>query len=210
MQAFHFDVVDSTNERAKRILQSGEIRGPAYVLAREQTHGKGSRGREWLSPRDAGIYLSIVDVREPPPLCSDVILTDFTLAAGVACAEAIAGTVGVDVKLKPINDLFVRGRKVGGILTEAVIEQDRARAIVIGVGINLHEADRPLPEGQPAAISLAEAACRLIPSADVHRLTDTVIRNVRKWSAMVWAGECETVQTAWNKHRTGTGVGINH
>ena len=66
MQSFHFDTVDSTNEAAKRMIRSGELRQPAYLLALEQTAGRGSRGRRWASPKDAGIYLSVVEFpREP-------------------------------------------------------------------------------------------------------------------------------------------------
>jgi len=117
MQSFHFDTIDSTNEAAKRMIEAGRLNGPGYLLAREQTGGKGRHGRIWLSPRDAGIYRSVVEL---PGRTVGTQATMFTLAAGVACVEALKETTGVEVKLKPINDLYARGAKLGGILTEAV------------------------------------------------------------------------------------------
>ncbi|MDO8632258.1 MAG: hypothetical protein Q7R41_17375, partial [Phycisphaerales bacterium] len=136
MQAFYFDSVDSTNDQAGRLLREGRIGDSAYVVARGQSAGKGNRGRKWASPDDAGIYLTVVDRPahsddDPRALnpAAPVLLHMFTRAAGVACAEMLRERTNVDVRLKPINDLYVDGRKLGGILTEAVIEQGCIRAL---------------------------------------------------------------------------------
>ncbi len=63
----------------------------------------------------------------------------FTLAAGVACAETVATLTGLSIQLKPINDLYVEGRKLGGILTESLISENRCKALITGIGINLRE-----------------------------------------------------------------------
>ena len=63
----------------------------------------------------------------------------FTLAAGVACAETVAALTGLTIQLKPINDLYVEGRKLGGILTESLISENRCKALITGIGINLRE-----------------------------------------------------------------------
>src|SRR3990167_6325862 len=118
-QVFHFDSVDSTNDVAKRLIADGQIHGRAYIVAREQTAGRGQRGRPWLSPRDAGIYLTTVDF---PNALPTPVTNLFTLGAGIACIEALRRCTGVDVYLKPINDLYVGHAKLGGILTEAVID----------------------------------------------------------------------------------------
>ena len=155
MQAFALDTVDSTNEQAKRLIRGGELREAGYVLAREQTAGKGSRGRFWFSPKDAGIYLSVVEI---PRQRHAISTTLFTLAAGVACAEALRRTACIDVRLKPINDLYIDGAKLGGILTETVIRDGSPEAIITGVGINVRRIDRPLsnptappPCGRPSS-----------------------------------------------------------
>lgn len=159
MKGFHFDTIDSTNAAAKRMLGSGEIDADAYVTAREQTAGRGSRGRVWLSPRDAGLYLSVIHVPQPALPTDSVDLTLVTLAGGAACAEFLA-RFDAEIRLKPINDLIVDGRKLGGILTEAQIERGAVKALIVGIGINLRPADRILTDGGLAPICLAEATAR--------------------------------------------------
>jgi biotin-(acetyl-CoA carboxylase) ligase len=71
---------------------------------------------------------------------SEIPLTPlFTLAAGVACAETVASLTGLSIQLKPINDLYVEGRKLGGILTESLISENRCKALITGIGINIRE-----------------------------------------------------------------------
>ena len=83
-QAFYFDSVDSTNEAAKRLIHDHRIHSPAYVVAREQTAGRGQRGRLWLSPRDAGVYLTVVDF---PDSTAAPAPQDFTLGPAHAVRE---------------------------------------------------------------------------------------------------------------------------
>jgi biotin-(acetyl-CoA carboxylase) ligase len=197
--AFEVGAVDSTNLEAKRLLEAGRISGPAYILAREQTAGRGSHGRSWVSPRDAGIYLSIVDVPTAPTLPD---LTLFTLAAGVACAAVLRDTTGVDVRLKPVNDLYADGRKLGGILTETVVERGVAVFVITGIGINVRSANRPVgPDtAEPVALQSLMPAyefAHIDPCSIVRKLCREVLRLNRT----VWAGDENTVRRAWNNFR---------
>ena len=198
-QAFYFDSVDSTNEAAKRLIHDHKIHSPAYVVAREQTAGRGQRGRLWLSPRDAGIYLTLVDF---PDSTAAPASQDFTLGAAHACVEALRQCAGVDVFIKPINDLYVGRRKLGGILTEVVMEGDFIRALLTGIGINVRRAPRPLPRDAPEPISLQE----LIPPAqfsyfDGRHLVTEVVRRVLNSNAVVARGDVLQVQREWERHR---------
>lgn len=197
LQIFSLDSVDSTNETAKRLLREGKLtRG--YVVAREQTAGRGQRGRAWSSPRDAGIYVSIVDRPDRP--AGD--LTLYTLAAGVACVEAIRDLTGMTVAIKPINDLYAQGCKLGGILTEAVIEQGRTQALITGVGINVRRCDHALVEAKAEAISLQE----LLPVSafayfDPGGLVRSVVRQVLEWNAIAAEDDGRSVRVAWERFR---------
>lgn len=202
MQVFHFDTIDSTNLQAKRLVAEGRIAATALVTAREQTAGRGSRGRSWLSPRDAGLYLSTVDVRAGDPA---VDLTLFTLAAGVACVEVLRETTGVDVAIKPVNDLFVDGRKLGGILTEGVVERQIVRAVVTGVGVNVRSVSRPV--GADAAEPVALQALMAAP-AFAHLDLETVVlqlaQRVLEWNQLVWRSDVERVRAAWAPYTIAT------
>ena len=86
MQAFYLDTVDSTNDLARSMLRDGKIHGAGYIVARQQTAGRGNRGRTWLSPLDAGIYLTVID---RPRIGATSELHAFTRAAGIACVETL-------------------------------------------------------------------------------------------------------------------------
>lgn len=141
-QYLEFPELDSTNEEAKRLLQAEALRGPAIIRAHHQTAGRGTHGRAWISPAGAGLYFSVVHpfsfwVDMPPALVPITPL--FTIAAGVACAESIRELTGLELQLKPINDLYVNGRKLGGILVESLISQSQCQALITGIGINVFE-----------------------------------------------------------------------
>ena len=199
MQLLRFDRVDSTNEEAKRLLSRHELSDGGFVIAREQTAGRGSRGRTWHSPRDAGIYLSLVEM---PLRRVTRLVTLHTLAAGVACAEVLERTAGVQVALRPVNDLCVEGRKLGGILTEAAVEAGNLRSLVVGVGINLRKAPRPVEAGSMEPVSLEEilppeALRRLKPGAIVAAL----VTSLSAWNQLAADREIETIKSAWERRK---------
>jgi biotin-[acetyl-CoA-carboxylase] ligase BirA-like protein len=141
-QLFQHVELDSTNEEARRQLQAGALNQLSIIRAASQTAGRGTQGRQWISPAGAGLYFSIVHpfwaLAEMPP--EDIPLTPiFTLAAGVACAETIRELTGLQIQLKPINDLYVENRKLGGILVESLITQNQCKALITGIGINVLE-----------------------------------------------------------------------
>ena len=143
-----YDALDSTNDEAKRLLHANALNGLTVIRAECQTAGRGTQGRVWASPQRAGLYFSIVHPfmlsarnEDSNPL-PDIPLTPvFTLAAGIACAETLETLTGQTIQLKPINDLMVEGRKLGGILTESLISENRCRALITGIGINVFRHD---------------------------------------------------------------------
>lgn len=151
----HLATVDSTNEAARRLLAEGGITGLTCITADEQTAGKGTRGRIWCSPRGAGLYLSIV---HSAAVCVLPVTDFYTQAAGVACAEVLHKLYGLDIRIKPVNDLYVDGKKLGGILTESLLRENKLQAVITGIGINTRECERKLagenahPDIQPVSL----------------------------------------------------------
>jgi biotin-[acetyl-CoA-carboxylase] ligase BirA-like protein len=130
-----FDSLDSTNEEAKRLLNREAIHTPHIICAKAQTAGKGTQGRKWISPEGAGLYFSIV---HPSEALQVTPLTPLlTIAAGLACATTIAELTQLKIQLKPVNDLYLEGRKLGGILVESLISGGQCRGIITGIGINI-------------------------------------------------------------------------
>lgn len=192
-----YDALDSTNDEAKRLLAAGRIIEPAYVIAREQTAGRGTRGRSWASPRDAGVYLSLI---VPRPGAAAHPPTLFTLAAGVACVEALAETAGVTVALEPINDLCVDGGKLGGILCEATIEADAVTGLVMGVGINVREATRPGVD-QPVRTLEAVLGPERFGRLDDAALVASIVTRMVSWTRIAAGGDEPRVRRAWERHK---------
>lgn len=137
-----WDQIASTNDRAIELAKDGAPEG-IVVLARQQNAGRGRHGRSWVSPRDSGIFLSII-LRPKIDLASMPLLS---FAGGVAAAQAINNVAGLRIGLKWVNDLVHDGKKLGGILAEMPGAQETAKyandgwvlpqAVVIGFGINL-------------------------------------------------------------------------
>lgn len=135
--------VDSTNNVLKALASDG-YKGDCVCISEEQTAGKGRRGRSFFSPKNTGIYISFL-------LHPDVPISDasmFTTIAATAEAKALEKVSGYPVDIKWVNDIWMRGKKVSGILTEAStsIEDGSLEYIVVGIGINLYEPEGGFPE----------------------------------------------------------------
>lgn len=145
--------IGSTNSEAKRLACDGADHATTVVAA-EQTEGKGRLGREFFSPANSGIYMSMVLKLEVQ--ISDAIL--ITTAASVAVCRAIEQiSPQLLPQIKWVNDIYVDDKKVCGILTEAVtsFESGTIESIILGIGINFNTAREQFPpELQKTATSL--------------------------------------------------------
>lgn len=129
-----FDTIDSTNEEAKRQWKvNGQA--PHLFVSDAQTAGRGRRGRDFYSPKETGLYMSLL--LQPKTGLEDAI--HITTATAVVVAKILKKFTGADVGIKWVNDLYLNSRKVCGILAEAVMEADQTvtPAVVVGIGINL-------------------------------------------------------------------------
>lgn len=130
--------VDSTNTRAMALAAEGTTY-PAAVVAGEQTAGRGRMGRRFYSPKDKGIYLSII-IR--PAMSTEASLL-ITSAAAVAVAQSIRSICGLDAGIKWVNDIYLGGKKICGILTEGIadFESGQISQLIVGIGINCSSSD---------------------------------------------------------------------
>ncbi len=146
-----FKTIDSTNSYAKRLLsECGNLRNPdgtltqagkkyhkSIFLAESQTAGRGRLGRTFVSPEKTGIYLSLIyapegGITEPAKL---------TAFSAVALVRVIKRLYKIDAKIKWVNDIFIGGKKICGILTEgsANFETGLIEAAVVGIGVNISD-----------------------------------------------------------------------
>ena len=139
LPVYVYQSIDSTSNECKRRLSQGEER--CLVLAVEQTGGRGRRGKAFFSPGGAGLYMSLAMPMDMA-LSSAVGVTAY---AAVCVASAIREVTGRRCGVKWVNDLYLDGKKVCGILSEAVagLEAGAVGSVVIGVGVNLHPSAVP-------------------------------------------------------------------
>ena len=130
------DTVDSTNTYAKELAKKGD--GPAFVIARSQFGGRGRLGRSFDSPSGAGIYLSYLF---KPGIPCEMIST-LTPQAALAVSECVDRLTGARTGVKWVNDVYLGGKKICGILTEGSISPEgEIDYAIVGIGINLYKRD---------------------------------------------------------------------
>lgn len=161
-----YDTLESTNRTAKLLALEGAAHG-TLVLAGGQTAGRGRLGRSFASPAGKGVYCSVV-LRPPLPAAN---AQTATIGAAVAVCRAVQMLCGLELAIKWVNDLYYRGKKVCGILTEAGtdLESGQLEWLVVGIGLNLTTSPADWPEelartagslypGGPAPVSRAVLA----------------------------------------------------
>jgi len=142
---YHFFKTDSTNRVALELGHAGEPEG-AVVLAEEQTAGRGRAGRVWHSERAAGIYVTLLLRPRIAPVQASLL----TMMAGLSAHAAIQAQTGLAVDIKWPNDLLIRGKKAGGILTEMHAEPGQVRFVIVGLGLNVNQEKFPSELGSVA------------------------------------------------------------
>ncbi|MCR4943324.1 MAG: biotin--[acetyl-CoA-carboxylase] ligase [Clostridium sp.] len=139
----YYKELESTNKTAKELALKGEKHG-TVIVSEKQTAGRGRMGRNFFSPGNTGIYMSII--LKPELSVSDSVL--ITTAASVAVCRAIEKVTGINAKIKWINDIVLNNKKICGILTEAStdFESGTVSYIILGMGINFKTPEEGFPE----------------------------------------------------------------
>ena len=133
-----YNVIDSTNTRAKQLAELGEEEG-TLIIAERQTSGKGRRGRQWDSGAGTGIYMSMI-LR---PVIEPSSVPGITLVAALAVVSAARQFCNVETFVKWPNDIVLDKKKICGILTEMSSEMDYINYVVVGIGINANNEHFP-------------------------------------------------------------------
>ena len=136
--------IGSTNDYLREKAAQGKGEGYA-VVAGAQTRGKGRTWRSFYSPADTGIYLSLL-LR--PKDCGPAQAVKFTTMAAVAACEAIEKVSHRSPQIKWVNDIYIDGKKVSGILTEASVslENGSLEYVLLGIGINVYPPEKGFPQ----------------------------------------------------------------
>lgn len=154
-----FDSVDSTNLVLRKLANEGAAEG-TVVIAAEQTGGRGRKGRSFYSPQGTGVYVSLL--LKPKIAPDDATL--ITTTAAVAVCSAVEALSGEPASIKWVNDVFMRGKKICGILTEGSFDMESGQFeyAILGTGINVLEPD----DGFPAELRDIAGSVLISPAPD--------------------------------------------
>lgn len=138
-----FKSLPSTNTKAKEEAILNAVHG-TVIFSDEQTSGRGRFGREFFSPADSGIYMSII-LKPNLNLSSSVLVTT---AAAVGVLKALDKFTDEKSQIKWVNDIYINGKKVCGILTEAVtdFESGTVESLIVGIGLNVKTKTEDFPD----------------------------------------------------------------
>jgi len=155
--------IDSTSSECRRLLAEGET--CCLVAAESQSAGRGRQGKSFFSPAGRGLYMSLLFAP-----AGGIPATDgFTSYAAVAVRRAVCEICGIDCGIKWVNDLYVGGKKVCGILSEAV-----GKSLIVGIGVDL------IPGEVPA--ELTDIVGALGCSCDRNALCAAIANRLLAWT----------------------------
>ena len=188
------DSTKSTMDDARRAAATGVPDGHV-ILANEQTEGRGAHGRTWASPPGQDLYLSVVS-RPTIPLSSSALMT---LAVGLGVRETVAALIpNRQVEIKWPNDVWVEGRKCGGILVEGRATGPNVDAVIIGIGLNINRMQWP-PELEGLATSVrAERGDE--QDLDRGAVLAALLASVERWVDLLVDEGAEPIVEALGEH----------
>lgn len=130
----YYEQIDSTNDEAKRLdnLSNGTI-----IITDNQTKGRGSKGRVWYGGSKNNIAMTIILI----PNCNIKQIDNFTVHVAECIKDAIYELYKYELNIKLPNDLYLNGKKIAGILTEAIWQAGIIKKLIIGIGMNVNEID---------------------------------------------------------------------
>ena len=158
-----FKTIDSTNTEAKRRLNSSsraEALHGTVLFAEHQSAGRGRFSRSFYSPRGAGLYFSLIfcpsiPARTEKEVPSSALYTAISATVICRCLKAL----GFAPQIKWVNDIYLNGKKICGILSEGIIDMETSsvQAVIIGIGLNVKESNFPPELKNKAGALFSEA-----------------------------------------------------
>jgi len=185
------DSCSSTNDVARELAQKGVKQG-TVVISKEQTKGRGTKGRTWFSAKNRGLYTSIV--LRPKKLNISVI----PLMAGLAVKDSLSKTSKIQVGLCWPNDLVWQGNKLGGILCESAFLGSKLNYVILGIGLNISHGKYDFPE----KIRTTATSLKLITEnpVDIDILLKILWKTLNYWYQVFCQGQTSKIIRAFEKN----------
>lgn len=189
LKILRFPQLDSTNLHAKRIHR--DVPEGTIISADAQSAGKGRLGRKWLSEPGKNLMFSIV----LKPTLPVERLGLLSLVSAIAVANAIREGTRMEPDCKWPNDVLLQGRKICGILSEAIFDQNSVEAVIVGIGVNVNQTQFP-DDLQPTAISMQLATGR---TYDTDQVLASILQAFQAPYNALLAGQTAEVVHLWKQ-----------
>lgn len=194
-----FSELDSTNNYLKKLGSQGEKENQ-LVIALSQTGGRGRMGRSFYSPNGTGIYFSLL---LHPEFSAEKSLF-LTVMAAVSVAETVMKYNKNDVKIKWVNDIYIDGKKVCGILTEGAINSDKMLDYaVVGIGINVVSPENGFPD------DIKNIATAIFPGNSEENIKEKIVADVINRFFSMYNGDDKDYIKRYKEYSYLTGKEIN-
>lgn len=187
------DTLESTQSIAWNLGIQQEAEG-TLVVSETQTKGRGRLSRKWISPK-GGIYFSLI--LKPKFLLIQEV-PQITLLVALGCIYGIKKATGVECQVKWPNDIYLSGKKLGGILCEIHAEADKVNFVVAGIGINVNTKDLP-QEATSLFLNTEDKASRLEIIKSILKEIETCYLRAQKEGFFALLREWESFCILWGK-----------
>jgi len=203
----YFKELGSTNTYLKEQASQGPVPEGTCVICGYQTKGRGRMGREWFSQDSKNISMSLLLRPDIPPFMAPA----FSIFAGVCIYEVLNGYVDGNIRIKWPNDILIKNKKVCGILTEMVSEQDRTEYIVIGIGINICGSAKSMPPEIRTIATTLESEARK-PAIRIRRadIIKEIIERFEEYYPENKKGVTEQIFDKWKRYSDAIGRKIEY
>ncbi len=189
--------VDSTNNYAMNLVRQGVARNFQCIWALHQNDGKGQRGNTWFSESGKNLTCSIIYF----PLALEAVENFYLSMTVCLAAKKFLENHCTGVQVKWPNDLYIAGKKTGGILIENTLEKQNVKSSVIGVGINLNQ--KEFPDDIPNATSVfLNAGIILEIEPNLQLLYNSITEGLKKLDLKLYA----EIKTEYLKSMYGIGI----
>ena len=193
-EIIYYDSIDSTNLEAKRRIDQGATDG-TLIVAKEQTKGRGRRGRSWQSKAGDSLLMSLILQPDLEPDRASML----TLVQALSVRKAVEKITGKETKIKWPNDILLENKKVCGILTEMFLKPEGGFYVVIGTGVNINQREFP-KEIEEIATSMKLAALRK-ENFQVSQVMEEVCKAFKEYyDKFLTKRDLSLVREEYNKH----------
>jgi BirA family biotin operon repressor/biotin-[acetyl-CoA-carboxylase] ligase len=200
-QVFFYPKIDSTNTQAKMIAGHG-VHDGTLVITDYQTQGQGRLKRQWVSPPQKNLLLSIIFY----PLVAPSKVFYITLFVSLAVCKSLNALFKIKAGIKWPNDVYVNNRKICGVLTDVSTDQKRIKWVVVGVGLNVNVD----PSLDPELRSLATSIKRETGKAQKRLpILKRILEEMDRLYKLFLSGETKQIRDEWLSYSIILGKKVN-